>query len=88
VGATRKQILVQFQIESALLCAFGGVLGLLARVSGSSVLINRAGPAINHDDFDRIRAARRIGSSTAVGNGGRDLFRPLKAARLRIQLLR
>jgi putative ABC transport system permease protein len=30
VGATRKQILVQFQIESAMLCAFGGMLGLLA----------------------------------------------------------
>src|SRR5207244_9495605 len=29
VGATRKQILLQFLIESALLCAFGGVLGLL-----------------------------------------------------------
>ena len=30
VGATRKQILMQFQIESAMLCAFGGVMGLLA----------------------------------------------------------
>jgi putative ABC transport system permease protein len=29
VGATKKQILMQFLIESALLCAFGGVLGLL-----------------------------------------------------------
>src|SRR5712691_8654632 len=29
VGATRKQILLQFLIESALLCALGGVLGLL-----------------------------------------------------------
>ncbi|HXM36268.1 MAG TPA: ABC transporter permease [Pyrinomonadaceae bacterium] len=29
VGATRKQILLQFLIESGLLCAFGGVLGLL-----------------------------------------------------------
>ena len=29
VGATRKQILMQFQIESAMLCAFGGVIGLL-----------------------------------------------------------
>jgi len=29
VGATRKQILMQFQIESAMLCAFGGIIGLL-----------------------------------------------------------
>jgi putative ABC transport system permease protein len=30
VGATRKQILLQFLIESAILCALGGVIGLLA----------------------------------------------------------
>jgi len=30
VGATRKQVLMQFLIESGMLCAFGGVLGLLA----------------------------------------------------------
>lgn len=30
VGATRRQILMQFLIESGMLCAFGGVLGLLA----------------------------------------------------------
>jgi len=29
VGATRKQILMQFLIESATLCVFGGVIGLL-----------------------------------------------------------
>jgi putative ABC transport system permease protein len=29
VGATRKQILLQFLIESAILCALGGLLGLL-----------------------------------------------------------
>ncbi len=29
VGATRKQILMQFLIESGLLCALGGVLGLV-----------------------------------------------------------
>jgi putative ABC transport system permease protein len=29
VGATKKQILMQFLIESATLCALGGVLGLL-----------------------------------------------------------
>ena len=30
VGATRKQILLQFLIESAILCGLGGVIGLLA----------------------------------------------------------
>ncbi len=30
VGATKRQILMQFLIESAMLCAFGGVIGLLA----------------------------------------------------------
>lgn len=29
VGATKRQILLQFLIESAILCALGGVLGLL-----------------------------------------------------------
>ena len=29
VGATRRQILLQFLIESGLLCAFGGVMGLM-----------------------------------------------------------
>jgi len=30
IGATRKQILLQFLIESSVLCIVGGVLGLLA----------------------------------------------------------
>jgi putative ABC transport system permease protein len=30
VGATRRQVLLQFLIESGMLCAFGGVMGLLA----------------------------------------------------------
>src|SRR6266536_2360201 len=29
VGATRKQIMLQFLIESGVLCALGGILGLL-----------------------------------------------------------
>lgn len=43
VGATRKQILVQFQIESAMLCAFGGLLGLLAAYGITSVITALAG---------------------------------------------
>jgi putative ABC transport system permease protein len=38
VGATRRQILLQFLIESGLLCALGGVLGLLL-AWGVTVLI-------------------------------------------------
>jgi putative ABC transport system permease protein len=43
VGATRKQILVQFQIESAMLCAFGGILGLLAAYGIVSLITALAG---------------------------------------------
>jgi putative ABC transport system permease protein len=43
VGATRKQILVQFQIESAMLCAFGGLLGLLAAYGIVKLITSLAG---------------------------------------------
>jgi putative ABC transport system permease protein len=38
VGAKRKHILVQFLIESSVLCALGGVLGLLLAAGVSSVI--------------------------------------------------
>jgi putative ABC transport system permease protein len=38
LGATRKQILLQFLIESALLCVVGGIMGLLLAI-GVTVLI-------------------------------------------------
>jgi len=38
LGATKKQILLQFLIESALLCLVGGILGLLL-ATGATVLI-------------------------------------------------
>jgi putative ABC transport system permease protein len=43
VGATRKQILVQFQIESAMLCAIGGLLGLLVAYGIVSLITALAG---------------------------------------------
>src|SRR5687767_6913619 len=43
VGATRKQILVQFQIESAMLCGMGGLLGLLVAYGIVSVITALAG---------------------------------------------
>jgi putative ABC transport system permease protein len=38
IGARRREILVQFLIESALLCAFGGVLGLLLAGAASGAI--------------------------------------------------
>ncbi|HEX8069380.1 MAG TPA: ABC transporter permease [Pyrinomonadaceae bacterium] len=43
LGARRKQILLQFLIESALLCALGGILGLLL-AAGASWLITITTP--------------------------------------------
>jgi putative ABC transport system permease protein len=38
VGATRKQILLQFVIESAILCGLGGMIGLLAAWGVTSLI--------------------------------------------------
>jgi putative ABC transport system permease protein len=43
VGAKRREILVQFLIESALLCAFGGLLGLLL-ATGLTSLVSATTP--------------------------------------------
>jgi putative ABC transport system permease protein len=43
VGAKRREILVQFLIESALLCALGGVLGLLL-ATGLTSLVSATTP--------------------------------------------
>ena len=43
VGATRKQILVQFQIESAMLCGIGGLLGLLSAYGIVKLITSLAG---------------------------------------------
>jgi putative ABC transport system permease protein len=43
VGATRKQILLQFLIESGMLCAFGGVIGLLAAYGVTTLITALAG---------------------------------------------
>src|SRR3989440_1121996 len=43
VGATRKQILMQFLIESGMLCAFGGVLGLLMAYGVTTLITSLAG---------------------------------------------
>ena len=38
IGATRKQILLQFLIESALLCVVGGILGLLLSIVATQLV--------------------------------------------------
>jgi len=43
VGATRKQILLQFLIESGMLCAFGGLIGLLAAYGVTTLITSLAG---------------------------------------------
>jgi putative ABC transport system permease protein len=43
VGATKRQILTQFLIESGMLCAFGGVLGLLAAWGVTTLITALAG---------------------------------------------
>jgi putative ABC transport system permease protein len=43
VGATKRQILMQFLIESGMLCAFGGVLGLLMAYGVTTLITSLAG---------------------------------------------
>jgi putative ABC transport system permease protein len=43
VGATKKQILMQFLIESGTLCAFGGLMGLLAAYGAVKLITALAG---------------------------------------------
>jgi putative ABC transport system permease protein len=43
VGATRKQILMQFLIESGVLCALGGVIGLLLAAGACWLITTMAG---------------------------------------------
>jgi len=43
VGATKRQILTQFLIESGMLCAFGGVLGLLVAWGVTTLITSLAG---------------------------------------------
>jgi len=38
IGATRKQILLQFLIESSLLCMIGGIIGLLLAAGVTQVI--------------------------------------------------
>ena len=64
VGATRRQILIQFLIESGLLCALGGVLGLLMSWGVCLLITSLAGITMTITVFYIILA---IGFSTIIG---------------------
>jgi putative ABC transport system permease protein len=64
LGARRRQILLQFLIESALLCALGGILGLLL-ASGIAWLISALTPITM--TITLVYVALSIGVSSSIG---------------------
>jgi putative ABC transport system permease protein len=78
VGATRRQILLQFLIESAILCALGGILGLLLSW-GVTVLITVLAAITMTITIGYILLALIV--STAVGMIA-GIYPAFKAARL------
>ncbi len=78
IGATRKQILMQFLIESALLCIVGGVLGLVL-ATGVTQLITAALEITMTITFGYILLAVGVSSVIGVLAG---LYPAWKAARL------
>ncbi|HKS27040.1 MAG TPA: ABC transporter permease [Pyrinomonadaceae bacterium] len=78
VGATKKQILMQFLIESALLCAFGGVMGLLL-ASGICWLITVAAGITMTITVGYILLALIVSSAVGMIAG---IYPAFKAARL------
>jgi putative ABC transport system permease protein len=78
VGATRKQILMQFLIESAFLCALGGVIGLLL-ASGICWLITIAASIPMTITIGYILLALIVSSAVGMVAG---IYPAFKAARL------
>jgi len=78
LGARRKQILLQFLIESSMLCILGGVLGLLA-AAGISWVVTVLTPITMTITVGYIALA--IGVSTAVGMVA-GIYPAFKASRL------
>ncbi|HWN99092.1 MAG TPA: ABC transporter permease [Blastocatellia bacterium] len=78
VGARRSHILVQFLIESSVLCALGGVLGLLA-AAGVAWLITAATPVPMAITLPYILLSLIVSSGIGMIFG---IYPALKAARL------
>jgi putative ABC transport system permease protein len=78
LGARRKQVLLQFLIESSMLCALGGVLGLLA-AAGISWIVTVFTPITMTITVGYILLA--LGVSTAVGMIA-GIYPAFKASRL------
>ena len=78
VGATRRQIMLQFLIESGILCALGGIFGLLLAVGCYDADHRRS---LDHDDdHDRLHRAGVV-VSTVIGMIA-GIYPAFKAARL------
>ncbi|HEU4794673.1 MAG TPA: FtsX-like permease family protein, partial [Pyrinomonadaceae bacterium] len=78
VGATRRQILLQFLIESAILCALGGVIGLLLSYGITTLITALASITMTITLFYIIMA---LAVSTIVGMLA-GIYPAFKAARL------
>lgn len=78
VGATKRQILMQFQIESAMLCAFGGVIGLLTAYGVTQLITALAGITMTIT-FGYIVLALVISTMVGMGAG---IYPAFRAARL------
>jgi putative ABC transport system permease protein len=78
VGAKRKHILVQFLIESSVLCALGGVLGLLL-AAGVSWLISATTPVPMSITITYIVLSIAVSSIIGMLFG---IYPAMKAARL------
>jgi putative ABC transport system permease protein len=78
LGARRKQVLLQFLIESSMLCALGGVLGLIA-AAGIAWVVTVLTPITMTITLGYIVLA--IGVSTGVGMIA-GIYPAFKASRL------
>lgn len=78
VGATRRQILTQFMIESAILCALGGMLGLLAAWGVTTLITTLASITMT---ITVIYIVLALGLSTLIGMIA-GVYPAFKAARL------
>jgi putative ABC transport system permease protein len=78
IGATRKQILLQFLIESALLCVVGGIIGLILAVGVTQLITFLFEIAMTITPRDVILS---VGVSSVIGILA-GLYPAWKAARL------